>query len=299
MRLRHIEVFQAVLQAGSVSGAARLLNVSQPNVSRVLNHAEQQLGFTLFDRTPQGLIVTPEGRRLMPEVEALFSHIQAIGELAEQLRQGEGQHVRIGSAHALGHSVMAPVLVDFRRQTPGGSVELVTGHFNTLSQDLLQYKMDFALAFGEQATQELVAESIYQGNMVALLPKDSDVEGPVSLTWLCDNDLLMLQQQDPLGQVLNRVLRENGLMPHSALFIKTYSVIADMVLAGGGVGVVDTFTARRYVDQLKIVPVVEPLPFEVILLSRRDQPASQAALRLRQLIKRKVGELKGVPFDPV
>ncbi len=270
MRLRHIEVFQAVLQAGSVSGAARLLNVSQPNVSRILNHAEQQLGFTLFDRTPQGLIVTPEGRRLMPEVEALFSHIQAIGELAEQLRQGEGQHVRIGSAHALGHSVMAPVLVDLRRQTPGGSVELVTGHFNTLSQDLLQYKMDFALAFGEQATQELVAESIYQGNMVALLPKDSDVEGPVSLAWLCENDLLMLQQQDPLGQVLNRVLRENGLMPHSALFIKTYSVIADMVLAGGGVGVVDTFTARRYVDQLKIVPVVEPLPFEVILLSRRD-----------------------------
>lgn len=299
MRLRHIEVFQAVLQAGSVSGAARLLNVSQPNVSRVLNHAEQQLGFALFDRTPQGLIITPEGRRLMPEVEALFRHIQAIGELAQQLRQGEGQHVRIGSAHALGHSVMAPVLVEFRRQTPGGSVELVTGHFNTLSQDLLQYKMDFALAFGEQATEELVAESIYQANMVALLPKDSPVDGPVSLAWLCDNDLLMLQQQDPLGQVLNRVLRENGLMPHSALYIKTYSVIADMVLAGGGVGVVDTFTARRYVDQLKIVAVVEPLPFEVILLSRRDQPVSQAALRLRQLIKRKVGELKGVPFDPV
>ncbi|KFD08749.1 LysR family transcriptional regulator [Rahnella aquatilis CIP 78.65 = ATCC 33071] len=274
MRLRHIEVFQAVLQAGSVSGAARLLNVSQPNVSRVLNHAEQQLGFTLFDRTPQGLIVTPEGRRLMPEVEALFSHIQAIGELAEQLRQGEGQHVRIGSAHALGHSVMAPVLVDFRRQTPGGSVELVTGHFNTLSQDLLQYKMDFALAFGEQATQELVAESIYQANMVALLPKDSPVEGPVSLAWLCENDLLMLQQQDPLGQVLNRVLRENGLMPHSALYIKTYSVIADMVLAGGGVGVVDTFTARRYVDQLKIVAVAEPLPFEVIFA----EPAGSACV---------------------
>ena len=291
MRLRHIEVFQAVLQAGSVSGAARLLNVSQPNVSRVLNHAEQQLGFTLFDRTPQGLIVTPEGRRLMPEVEALFSHIQAIGELAEQLRQGEGQHVRIGSAHALGHSVMAPVLVDFRRQTPGGSVELVTGHFNTLSQDLLQYKMDFALAFGEPATQELVSESIYQANMVALLPKDSPVEGPVSLAWLCENELLMLQQQDPLGLVLNRVLRENGLTPQSSLHIKTYSVIADMVLAGGGVGVVDTFTARRYVDQLKICEVLEPLPFEVILLNRRDQPVSQAALKLKQLIRRKLWEL--------
>ncbi|ORJ25916.1 LysR family transcriptional regulator [Rouxiella badensis] len=296
MRLRHIEVFQAVLQAGSVSGAARLLNVSQPNVSRVLNHAEQQLGFNLFDRTPQGLVITPEGRRLMPEVEALFSHIQAIGFLAEQLRQGEGQHVRIGSAHALGHSVMAPVLVDFHRKTPAGSVELVTGHFNTLCQDLLQYKMDFALAFGEQVSAELVSETLYAANMVALLPLDFSVEGPVTLEWLSENNLLMLQQQDPLGQVLNRVLREQGLTPQASLHIKTYSVIADMVLAGGGVGVVDTFTAQRYLHQLKIVPVVDSLPFEVILLSRRDQPQSQVGLALQQLIRHKLWELSDKPL---
>lgn len=294
MRLRHIEVFQALLQAGSVSGAARLLNVSQPNVSRVLNHAEQQLGFTLFERSAQGLKITPEGRRLMPEIDALFSHIQAISALAEQLRQGEGQHVRMGSAHALGQAVMAPVLADFRRQTPSGSVELVTTHFNTLVQDLLHYKMDFALTFGEQAPDELVAEPLYQANMVALLPLDSEVEGPVSLSWLCDNELLMLQQQDPLGQILNRVLHENGLSPCSQLYIKTYSVIADVVLAGGGVGVVDVFTASRYRGQLKILPVVEYLPFDVIFLSRKDQPASQAAQKLKQLIRHKLWELEGL-----
>jgi DNA-binding transcriptional LysR family regulator len=64
-----------------------------------------------------------------------------------------------------------------------------------------------------------------------------------------------------------------------------------MVLAGGGVGVVDTFTARRYLHQLKIVPVVERLPFEVILLSRRGQPQSQVALTLQQLIRHKMWAL--------
>ncbi|WP_135724194.1 LysR family transcriptional regulator, partial [Klebsiella pneumoniae] len=71
MRLRHIEVFQAIVQTGSISAAARLLNVSQPNISRVLNHAEQQLGFALFERRIQGMSVTAEGRRLLPEVEDL------------------------------------------------------------------------------------------------------------------------------------------------------------------------------------------------------------------------------------
>src|SRR5476649_1162675 len=98
----------------------------------------------------------------------------------------------------------------------------------------------------------------------------------------------MVQHHDPLGQVRSRGLREDGLTPRSALQIKTYSVIADLVLAGGGVGVVDTFTALRYINQLKILPVVEALPFEVILLSRRDQPSSQAALKLKQLIRHKL-----------
>ena len=50
MNLRHIEVFHAVYVNGSVSAAARMLNVSQPSVSKVLRHAESLLGFELFQR---------------------------------------------------------------------------------------------------------------------------------------------------------------------------------------------------------------------------------------------------------
>ena len=50
MRLRHIEVFHAVMQAGTISGAAQLLHISQPAVTKVLQHCELQLGMALFDR---------------------------------------------------------------------------------------------------------------------------------------------------------------------------------------------------------------------------------------------------------
>jgi DNA-binding transcriptional LysR family regulator len=55
VRLRHIEVFQAVYSSGSVTRAAEILNVSQPSVSKVLAHAEQQLGYALFDRLPKAI----------------------------------------------------------------------------------------------------------------------------------------------------------------------------------------------------------------------------------------------------
>ena len=48
MRLRHVEIFHAVFSNGSIRAAARALNVSQPSVSKMLRHAEDQLGFKLF-----------------------------------------------------------------------------------------------------------------------------------------------------------------------------------------------------------------------------------------------------------
>lgn len=69
MKLKHIEAFHAVMVAGSVSGAARLLNVTQPAVTTTLQHAEMQLGFPLFKRKKHRLIPTREARELYPEIE--------------------------------------------------------------------------------------------------------------------------------------------------------------------------------------------------------------------------------------
>lgn len=66
MRLRHIEVFNAVMQTGSVSAAARLINITQPAVSRTLQHAELQLGFALFQRARGRLTPTNEALALFP-----------------------------------------------------------------------------------------------------------------------------------------------------------------------------------------------------------------------------------------
>ncbi|WP_340524226.1 LysR family transcriptional regulator, partial [Cupriavidus necator] len=69
MRLRQIEVFRAVMLTGTVSEAARLLHVSQPVVTRVLQHAEASLGFRLFERVRGRLQATPEANALYGDVE--------------------------------------------------------------------------------------------------------------------------------------------------------------------------------------------------------------------------------------
>lgn len=75
MNLRQLEVFYAIMQAGTVSGAARLLHVSQPNVTRVLAHTEQQLSFALFERVKGRLVPTQEAKALLPEAEKVYQQL--------------------------------------------------------------------------------------------------------------------------------------------------------------------------------------------------------------------------------
>lgn len=68
MRLRHIEIFEAIRRTGSLTEAAAALHISQPAASKLLAHAEAQLGFKLFERVKGRLVATREAEILAPEV---------------------------------------------------------------------------------------------------------------------------------------------------------------------------------------------------------------------------------------
>ena len=90
-KLRQMEVFRAVMLTGSMNGAAKLLFVSQPAVSRLIAHAEQSLGLQLFARDKGKLTPTPEAQRLFEEVGPLFEEALRIDELARDRPPGRGR----------------------------------------------------------------------------------------------------------------------------------------------------------------------------------------------------------------
>ena len=85
MNLRQIEVFRAIMLTGSISGASKLLFVSQPAISRLMAHTEQRLGLTLFVRAKGRLHPTPEARRLLGEVNAVYDGVERVNGVAEDL----------------------------------------------------------------------------------------------------------------------------------------------------------------------------------------------------------------------
>ena len=136
MNLRHVEVFHAVYQTGSVSAAARALHVSQPSVSKVLRHAETQIGFALFKVVKGRLVPTEEAHLLFPEARDLYARAESLQETSKNLRRGGEGSRRLAVLPSPGRDVAPGAVAGSPRWPCGGAFEIETPHTEYLLPSL-------------------------------------------------------------------------------------------------------------------------------------------------------------------
>ncbi|EPL14387.1 LysR family transcriptional regulator [Pseudomonas sp. CF161] len=277
MRLRHIEIFQAIRQTGSVSGAAQLLHVSQPAVTKVLQHAELQLGFPLFLRVRGKLQATPEALELEREVDKVSESLQGVRRLAQSLRREPGHSLRIGATPALALSLLPPAISEWTRRYPELVCELSSAHSRELVQNLLMREIDVALTLQRPDHPGLAAQALAQGVLVALAPRDywpAAARGtPLALMELAGAPLIGLSSADPLSARLDSYLEAVQPAPRVSIAVQTYSLARAMVESGAGLAVIDPFTALgASTASTEIRPLTPPLPITLYAVTRTSEP---------------------------
>ncbi len=293
MKLRQIEIFYAVMKAGTVSGAAAALHVSQPNVTRILAHTEQQLGFSLFDRVKGRLTPTQEAVTLLPEAEKIYQQLGQLQTLTSQLRAGCG-HLRIGAPPILATSLLSNAIVEYTSNT-NHSVDLTTDNRDGLCHSLITNQLDIAIAFGSPISPGVSGQHLSKHNMVALIPNGRFENSTVSLSELTDSGkLILLDRRDPLGQSLQHEVEKCAPDFQPRITVRTYSAAAELVLQGGGVAVVDPWTAKAYGSRLTCKPLVSPIDFSVSLLHAENHPLSSNAMSFVELLTNKHRHSSGV-----
>ncbi|AMB77853.1 LysR family transcriptional regulator [Pseudomonas fragi] len=295
MRLRHIEIFQAIRQTGSVSAAAQLLHVSQPAVSKVLQHAELQLGFPLFLRVRGKLQPTPEALLLEREVEKVSESLQGVQRLAESLRRAPGHRLRIGSTPALALSLLPPVISEWTRRYPDISCELASAHSRELVQNLLMRELDVALTFKLPDHPGLKAQALAHGVLVALAPRgywpDESEGEPLALHELADAPLIGLSNADPLFARLDSYLKTIEPPPRISIAVQTYSLARAMVESGAGLAVIDPFTALGASRASTLIRPLSPaLPITLYALTRADEAPAHTLEGLLELFAGRASE---------
>ncbi|RTZ18294.1 LysR family transcriptional regulator [Vibrio aquaticus] len=277
MNLRQLEVFYAVMKSGTVSGAAKQLHVSQPNVTRVLAHTELQLGFSLFERIKGRLIPTKEANLLLPEAEKVYQQLGQFRNLTNKIKAGE-KHLTIGATPILASTMLASVIAQICQQSDY-TIEVSTANQDELCDALIKNQLDMAICFGDDAPAPLVQRTLLNTEMVVLSPKGSSQPSPLSLESLLADDqtLISLDTRDPLGIQLHRVIHAIAPDHHPQITVRNYSAAAELVAQGAGYAIVDPWTAQQY-DQRVQCHVLEPsIGVCVSLLHAEHYPLSIAA----------------------
>jgi len=296
MRIRHIEVFHAVYTCGSVTQAANFLNVSQPSVSKVLSHAELQLGFALFERNSGKLVPTPEANRLYEHVATLFDQLSVVRRVASNIKNlGEGK-IRLASTPAMAIDVVPEIVSSFMSEHPGVYFELETLHYSEIVTALEESRIELGLVFDPPKQQGVVEIPVAKGEFVFIKPEELslDIDLPVDLSQLGGLPFIRLNNRGPLGQLLDAHLQESEVTLNVIAATETYDIAHALVAKGLGVSIVDQITARSHRDaKIEILPLRFPLSFQISAVQTQQTPLSMIASSFVEHTKRSIRSMLG------
>jgi DNA-binding transcriptional LysR family regulator len=279
MRLRHIEVFHAIMRTGSLSKAAELLCVSQPAVSKVLAHAERSAGLKLFSRAHGRLQPTREAELLFAETQKLQSNLESIRDLARNLALRPEGLLRIGCLPSLGTSLIPLAVQTFRASYPEVSLKIQTRHTAELLNALLTRELDLGVALNPPARPGIAAVEIARTAVVCVAPPDdpSPSDVPLALRDCFEGDWISIGNVDPLGEAIGNLLEAEGVDDRlAAVEAQTWHVARALAARGVGRVLLDELTARSAGEPVAIRRVEPALTVGVFAVWREGGMDSQA-----------------------
>ena len=232
MRLRHIEVFHAIMQVGTISGAAQVLHISQPAVTKVLQHCELQLGMPLFERVRGKLYPKPEAHRLFVETEKLNRDLLGIRRLAASLKGHAVETIRLVSTPTIAISVLPFAMTEWRRDFPHTRCQLATHHTGEIVNTLRLGEADLAVSLQDPRHPGIVAEPIAQGVMTVIAPagtwRAADCGTPLTAHGL-NGELIGHTDNDPLGELVIAACEAQDIHPVFSTVVQTYQIARSLV----------------------------------------------------------------------
>lgn len=278
MRARQLEVFTAVMRAGTVTGAARLLNISQPALSQILIHAEDELGFALFDREKGRLQPTPEALELYPEAERLFGGLEGLRRKTADLRLGRAGLVRIAASPPPAMSLLPQALAAFRERHPDILLRTHVAPIAAMVDLLRAGDAALALALDDNLPPDIEVERIGLTSFCCLLPEAHPlVRGDaVSFADLAAETVISYRSMTRPYDELQAAARREGAGFVPQIEIDSSIAAAGFVQVGLGVAVVDSLLPWAQFPGIVVRPLASGPALPLSLLSLRGKALSRA-----------------------
>ncbi|WP_413730239.1 LysR family transcriptional regulator [Sodalis sp. RH22] len=281
LNLRQIEVFRAVMITGSINGAAQLLFVSQPAVSRMLSHTEARIGFQLFERVKGRLYPSPEARSLFNDVESVYRDILRVNTTLHNLVQQRHGVLRVASSPSLGHQLVPDAIAAFRQCNEDIRISLECLRHVLLRDRLLDRQADLGISLFPIDHPNLRAVPLSYIRVMVVCPQDhplTRVQADELPQALADAAFIGYTADTPFYSFMKMAFEHVGLPYRPSIDVDSPHHACALVKNGSGFSVVDEISFRASGEgRMAVLPILSEERLTISLVHLRREPLAQFA----------------------
>lgn len=293
MNLQQIDTFVRVVESGSFSKAAVLLDMAQPALSRQVRALETELRQALLIRTGRGVVPTDAGRRLLEHGHAIMQRVALAKEDLGAQRDEPVGSITVALPPSMARRLTRPLIDGFRCGMPRARLVLLEGFSVNIAEWLVSGRVDLALVYSPAPHPQIEITPVLQENLCLIGPADSLAgRSSVSFERLVDYPLVMPQR----GQIFRKLMETQAALSQIKLNVvwevSSVPAILDLVQGGYGCAALTGSASRGDIDEgarasLVAVPIEAPrIVSTLCLVQSAKKQATPLIRRTADLLQR-------------
>jgi DNA-binding transcriptional LysR family regulator len=294
LTLRQIEVIRAIMVTGTVAGAARLLNVSSPGISRIMKHAETSIGVKLFNRRGGRYSPTAQANVIFSQINTVYDKVEDLQFVISRIKRGANSELKLGSVPSIAHVMVPRAIADLRKALPNLLIDVDILKIEDAIDYLLLGKGELVASSYKLDHSVLACEPLARGRLKCVVPQAHPLARQTRVTAheIVKYPLIGVDPNDPYGRIMAGLFASHSLPYEVAIRARFGSTVCALVSLGLGIAIVDEFTlAAEQWPRLHAIDIVEPTNFQTYVLHRKDVALSSYATRFVAALR---GEMEAV-----
>lgn len=279
MSISKYQIFLKVVACGNFTKAAEALNFTQSGISHAINSLENELGVTLLSRNRGGVVLTADGRAVLPKIEKLCAAHHALMQTVDSLKGLDSGLVKVATFSSVSAQWLPSILKSFGQQYPSIEFEVVTGDFyDQIEQWILTGAVDCGF-LRLPSVKRLQTYALHRDELQVIVPCDHPDAAcdPFPLETLDSAPVIQLEEGDDYE--IMAAFDAMGIQPNVKYIAREDRTILAMVSEGLGISLLPELMVRHSPYPITVCHAPQRF-YRTIGIGVKDKKALSTSTRL-------------------
>lgn len=292
-RIRQLEALKSVAEHGSMTRAAKALDISQPAVSRLIADLSEDLGFSLLERKDARLVATREASYILPDISRVLDMMEHIADTSQNLNARTAGHLRVACLPGFATSHLPVVVSNFLESRPDVTLTIEPDRPERILEWIIGEQYDFGITDSFEGHPAIDSTTV-NIRTVCIFPKDHRFANlkEVKPEDLNNERLIHTRRDSKFYHTLTDIFQKFSVNPKLILETRQFTAACELVTLGVGISIVSELDARSYSDRLAYRPFAANAEHQLSLVRPIHKMPSMITLDFMKIFEESLSSVK-------